>query len=65
MQKYRLYEKHAVHLSPAFGVLEPSELASWMLASPTLASPTLSDGPNVRLHLQLHKYIWPRVERGV
>lgn len=58
--EYRLHEKHTVHLSPAFGVLEPSELASWMLASRML-----TDGPNVRLHLQLHKYIWPQVERGV
>lgn len=60
MQEYRLHEKHTVHLSPALGVLEPAELASWMLGSRTL-----NDGPNVRLHLQLHKYIWPRVERGV
>ncbi len=60
MEEHRLYEKHTVHLSPAFGVLEPSELASWMLASPAP-----NDVSNVRLHLQLHKYIWPRVERGV
>jgi 7-carboxy-7-deazaguanine synthase len=59
-EKYRLRAKKAVHLSPAFGVLEPRQLASWMLESPAL-----KHSPNVRLQLQLHKYIWPSVERGV
>ncbi len=35
--------------------LEPYELAEWILA----------DCLNVRLHLQLHKIIWPKIERGV
>ena len=55
MEKYSLQEKHTVHMSPAFGVLEPHRLASWIL----------EDSVNVRLHLQLHKYVWPAVERGV
>ena len=55
IEKRRLQEKHTVHLSPVFGVLEPHRLASWIL----------EDGVNVRLHLQLHKYVWPAVERGV
>jgi 7-carboxy-7-deazaguanine synthase len=51
----RLDEKHVVHLAPAFGILEPGSLAAWML----------EDKVNVRLQLQLHKYIWPHVQRGV
>jgi 7-carboxy-7-deazaguanine synthase len=41
--------------SPASTVLPPHELAEWIL---TRHLP-------VRLHLQLHKIIWPHVERGV
>ncbi len=55
IERYRLSGKHKVHLSPAFGVLEPRRLASWIL----------EDGLDARLQLQLHKYIWPNVERGV
>ncbi len=58
--KNRLVGKQAVHLSPAFGLLEPRQLASWMLESRAL-----KQNPNVRLQLQLHRYIWPSVERGV
>jgi 7-carboxy-7-deazaguanine synthase len=38
-----------------FGVLPPAELAKWIL----------EDNLNVRLHLQLHRYIWPLDQRGV
>lgn len=58
---YRLAEKHTVHLSPAFGVLDPSRLAAWMLEPQAVRNPD----PRVRLQLQLHKYIWPHAERGV
>ena len=58
--KYRLFGKQAVHFSPAFRLLEPRQLASWMLESPAL-----KHSLNVRLQLQIHKYIWPSVERGV
>ncbi len=61
IERYRLAEKHIVHLSPAFGVLDPSRLASWMLKPQAAHKP----GPRVRLQLQLHKYIWPHAERGV
>jgi 7-carboxy-7-deazaguanine synthase len=58
VERYRLNEEHAVHLSPAYGKLDPQLLASWMLESPRPQS-------NIRMQLQLHKYIWPHVERGV
>ncbi len=45
----------AVFVTPAAGLLEPAELAEWILA----------DGLQVRLGLQLHKIIWPEAERGV
>ena len=46
----------AVHFSPVHGVLDPSELAEWILA----------DRLPVRLQLQVHKYIWdPSDARGV
>jgi 7-carboxy-7-deazaguanine synthase len=55
IKKHDLTGKHKVQLSPAFGVLEPKKLAEWIL----------DDGLDARLQLQLHKYIWPGVERGV
>jgi 7-carboxy-7-deazaguanine synthase len=45
----------AVLFSPVHGVLAPADLAGWMLA----------DGLAARLQTQLHKQIWPGVERGV
>ena len=45
----------AVLFSPVHGVLEPAELASWIL----------DDGLPVRLQLQVHKYIWGAEARGV
>lgn len=47
----------AVFFCPAFGRLEPRELATWML--------DMGNGPDVRLGLQLHRMIWPDTERGV
>jgi 7-carboxy-7-deazaguanine synthase len=44
-----------IHFSPVFGKLEPKELAEWIL----------EDHLDVRLHLQLHKFIWPPDQRGV
>jgi len=44
-----------VLLSPVTGKLKPSTLAEWMLA----------DHLEARLHLQIHKVIWPGVSRGV
>lgn len=45
----------AVLFSPALGILEPQHLAEWIL----------QDLPPVRMHLQMHKYIWPLNSRGV
>jgi 7-carboxy-7-deazaguanine synthase len=44
-----------VHFSPAWGLLEPRELADWIV----------EDRLPVRLHLQLHRVLWPEGERGV
>jgi 7-carboxy-7-deazaguanine synthase len=45
----------AVHFSPVHGVLDPRDLAAWILA----------DGLTARLQLQVHKYIWGADARGV
>jgi 7-carboxy-7-deazaguanine synthase len=50
-----LPEGVAVLLSPAHGVLDPRDLASWMTR----------DGLSARLQLQIHKYIWGPDCRGV
>ena len=45
----------AVLFSPVHGVLDPKQLAEWILA----------DRLDVRLQLQAHKYIWDPQTRGV
>jgi 7-carboxy-7-deazaguanine synthase len=45
----------AVLLSPVHGVLHPRQLAEWVLA----------DRLQVRVQLQIHKYIWSPETRGV
>ena len=45
----------AVHFSPVLFRLTASDLASWIL----------SDGLNVRCAPQLHRLIWPDIDRGV
>jgi 7-carboxy-7-deazaguanine synthase len=45
----------AVLFSPVHGVLDPKQLAAWVLA----------DRLPVRVHLQLHKFIWSPDTRGV
>jgi 7-carboxy-7-deazaguanine synthase len=44
-----------VLFSPVHGQLDPGRLARWIL----------DDGLAVRLQIQLHKTLWPGVERGV
>jgi 7-carboxy-7-deazaguanine synthase len=41
--------------SPASGIMSPADLAGWIL----------EDNLNVRLHVQLHKTIWPDKNKGV
>jgi 7-carboxy-7-deazaguanine synthase len=53
--EYRLTDSFTVMMGVMFGKLEPQELAGWIL----------NDRLNVRMQLQLHKYIWPPDMRGV
>ena len=55
VKEHALAGRCAVIFSPAFGLLPPARLAAWIL----------EDRLDVRLGLQLHKIIWPGVERGV
>lgn len=54
--EYELTEKCHVYFSPVFGNIEPSEIVQFMKENKL---------NNVRLQLQLHKYIWNPTERGV
>ena len=47
--------KHPLLFSPVPGHLTPAELAAWMI----------EDNLPVRLQLQLHKLLWPSLDRGV
>ena len=51
----RLPSGPAVLFSPAAGLLDPADLAAWIIV----------DGLEVRLQLQLQKIIWPDRDRGV
>jgi 7-carboxy-7-deazaguanine synthase len=51
----RLHERTTVLFSPEWEHGPRAELAAWILA----------DGLDARLQLQLHKLLWPGVERGV
>jgi len=55
VRKKLLAERCPVLFSPVHGVLDPGALGRWIL----------EDGLPVRLQVQLHKYLWPGVERGV
>lgn len=48
IEERALADKASVLLSPAFGRLEPKELAQWII----------DDRLNVRMQLQLHKILW-------
>jgi 7-carboxy-7-deazaguanine synthase len=49
------FPEEQILFSPVSGGIAPSRLAEWIL----------EDNLNVRLHLQLHKIIWPDRKRGV
>jgi 7-carboxy-7-deazaguanine synthase len=55
VRERNLIERCAVLFSPVHGKLDPGALARWIL----------DDGLGVRLQVQLHKYLWPGVDRGV
>jgi 7-carboxy-7-deazaguanine synthase len=56
VDRYRLADRAAAVLfSPVHGVLDPAELARWILADHVAA----------RLQIQAHKYIWTPETRGV
>lgn len=54
--KYDLREKCSVYISPVFGNIDPAKIVDFMAES------KLND---VRLQLQLHKFIWDPEKRGV
>lgn len=55
IESNNLTDRCTVLLSPVFNRLEPKQLAEWII----------NDNLNVRLQLQLHKYIWGPDVRGV
>ncbi len=48
IHQYNLQDRCHILISPAYGILQPEELAKWIL----------EDALEVRLNLQLHKYIF-------
>jgi len=55
VRRHGLDRRFIVLFSPAYGLVEPIELAGWLLAS----------GLHVRMQLQMHKYVWDPKARGV
>ncbi len=55
IKDYGLYGRCRVLFSPAFGVLNPADLAKWMV----------SDKLPVRFNLQIHKYVFGPDQRAV
>ncbi|HMC66210.1 MAG TPA: 7-carboxy-7-deazaguanine synthase QueE [Gemmataceae bacterium] len=55
IREHDLERRFMVLLSPVFSAVQPLELAGWLLES----------GLQVRMQLQLHKYVWDPQARGV
>ena len=55
IERYNLEERTHILMSTAHPVLNPRELAEWII----------QEKLNARLQLQLQKYLWPDRERGV
>lgn len=55
IKKHNLEHRCTILISPVFGKLENEELARWVLDS----------GLNIRMQLQMHKYIWDPARKGV
>ena len=56
IKTYSLTEKCYVYFSPVFGRIQPAEIVAFMREK---------NLNNVRLQLQMHKYIWDPQKRGV
>ena len=56
INEYGLSERCHVYISPVFGEIEPSDIVDFMEEHRM---------NNVRLQLQLHKFIWEPTRRGV
>ncbi len=54
--KYNLSQKCTVLISPVFGLIEPSDMVDYLIANKR---------NDIRLQLQLHKFIWDPNKRGV
>lgn len=57
IEDFNLAERFKCLMSPAFGLVKPSDLVEWMMAEQSLG--------NVRLNLQIHKFIWNPRTKGV
>ena len=55
IEEHGLVGRYTILISPVFGMLEPRDLAGWLL----------QDRHQARLQLQLHKTIWGPDKRGV
>ena len=55
IDQHGMLQRCPVLISPTFGSLEPATVAEWILA----------DRLDVRLQLQIHKYIWSAEAKGV
>ena len=55
-KKYQLDKKCRVLVSPVFGHIEPAEIVDFLITHRL---------PEIRLQLQLHKFIWDPDKRGV
>src|SRR5262249_14838596 len=55
IRRHELERRFVLLFSPAFGMVQPLELATWLLES----------GLQARMQLQIHKYIWDPKARGV
>lgn len=56
IQQYQLAEMCSVYLSPVFGRIEPETIVNYMIEHQM---------KQVRIQLQLHKFIWDPQKRGV
>ena len=55
VEREALFKRCPVLFSPVHGKVDPAELSAWIL----------EDGLDVRLNLQLHKYVWGEDATGV